>query len=535
MFDSSTVFLVVLNFKPMRTVTVGQLHELGACHVLSAANASEALNLLKNEPVDIVLSDWNMPGMSGLDLLKTMRGDPQLSHLPFVMITGEADDMHARDAIDNGVTSLLIKPYTLSRLGTSIEKAFACRPRRYASRSLDARKWVEPVAVAPQAEIPSMAATATEDVQEKADHNARATILIVDDISDNLMLLASLFKDEYRVRVAQNGEKALAICHSETPPDLVLLDVMMPGMSGFEVIAKMREHPASEGIPVVFVTAMSTDVAHATGLELGAVDYVTKPLDPVALKLRVRNFMRYFTLHKQLQTKYDDMLEMAQLREDVEHITHHDLRGPLVGLVGMLQSLIEEGASMNPRQMEQLHVAEKAAMDVLNTVNLSSELMRIETGRFKLDPQPIKIGLLLSRILEGLKAAYSWKLLAVSVHTESSANNLADQALGDVNLCYSMLNSLLKNACEVAPDGGQVTVTLRNRDVLTIAIENTGTVPKALRPRFFDKFAASGKADELGLGAYSAKLLARAQNGDIALQVSDVLNRTTVTVTLPNH
>ena len=533
MFDFNTVFLVVDDFDPMRTVTIGQLHDLGANHVLSAANASEALNLLKSERVDIVLSDWNMPGMSGLELLKTVRRNPQLSHLPFILITGEADDMYAREAIDHGVTSLLIKPYTLSRLGNSIEKALACRPRRYASRSIDARQWEAPVV--PQAAMPSRAQTVPEDIPVKTDDSARSTLLIVDDVADNLMLLASLFKDEYRVRVAQNGEKALAICRSESPPDLVLLDIMMPGMSGFEVLTKMREHPASECIPVIFVTAMSTDVARGTGLELGAVDYVTKPLDPVALKLRVRNFMRYFSLHKQLQTQYDDLLEMAQMREDIEHITGHDLRRPLAGVVGLLQSLIEEGASMDPRQRERLRIAEKAAMDVLNTVNLSSELLRIETGKFKLDPKPIHVGILISRVLEVLTNVYSWKRLAISVLEDGPATPWTGQALGDDTLCYSMLNNLLKSACETAPDGGQITITLRSREAFTVAIESTGTVPADMRPRFFDKFLPGAKADGLGLGNYSAKLLAQAQNGDIDLDVSDERNQTTVTVTLPNH
>jgi K+-sensing histidine kinase KdpD len=136
---------------------------------------------------------------------------------------------------------------------------------------------------------------------------------------------------------------------------------------------------------------------------------------------------------------------------------------------------------------------------------------------------------------DGIPAPKLHMVGTVSGLGASPANNWMDQALGDAPLCCSMLNNLLKNACEAASAGGQVTVTLRSRDALTIAIENTGAVPEDMRPRFFDKFVASGKADGLGLGIYSSKLLARAQNGDIALKVSDAHNRTTVTVTLPNH
>lgn len=535
MFDPRTVFLVVDGSEPMRTVTISQLRDLGAHHVLSAANGLEALRLLESERVDFVLSEWNTPVMSGLDLLKIMRANPKMTHLPFLMITQEAQDGFVPEAIATGVTGLLIKPYTLNRLAASIEKALSSRSR-HASRSVDMWPGVPPASACAEDFVPTeVAATVPLSANAVASESVRPTILIVDDTPDNLMLLSSIFKDEYRVRLAPNGEKALAICHSGSPPDLVLLDVMMPNMNGFEVIAKMREHPASEPIPVIFVTAMADDMVRSKGLELGAVDYVTKPVDPASLKLRVRNFMRYVTLHKQLQTQYDEMVEMAQLRQDVEHITQHDLRSPLSSVVGLLQLLIKQGSSMTPKQFAQLRMVEKASVDVLNMVTLSSELLKIETGRFKLEAKPIAISALLGRIIDVLKTVYSWKQLVISVHDDVPASDSMPEALGETALCYSMLNNLLKNAFEAAPDGSAVTVSLYSGDVLRIAIENAGVVPLDIRESFFEKFVTSGKDKGLGLGTYSARLLARAQNGDIALKVCDAENRTTVTVTLPNH
>jgi CheY-like chemotaxis protein len=532
MIDPHTVFLVVDGSERMRTVTISQLRALGATHVLSAANGLEALRELKSQRVDLVLSDWNMPVMSGLDLLKIMRANPKMTHLPFLMITREMQDSYVREAIATGVTSLLIKPYTLNRLAVSIEKALCSRPRQ-ASCSADCRPGVPPASACAEDFMPTeFTMTVPHSEDAVASQSVRPTLLIVDDTPDNLMLLSSIFKDEYRVRLAQNGEKALAICHSESPPDLVLLDVMMPSMNGFEVIAKMREHPASEFIPVIFVTAMVDDMARSKGLELGAVDYVTKPVDPATLKLRVRNFMRYVTLHKQLQTQYDDMVEMAQLRQDVEHITQHDLIGPLSSVVGLLQLLIKQGSSMTPTQLTQLRTVEMASVDVLNMVTLSSELLKIETGRFKLEAKPIAIGALLGRIIDVLKTAYSWKQLVISVYDDVCESG---QALGEATLCYSMLNNLLKNACEAAPDGSAVTVSLCSGDALSISIENVGVVPPDIRESFFEKFVTSGKDKGMGLGTYSARLLARAQNGDISLKVCDADNLTTVTVMLPNH
>ena len=321
MIDKHTVFLVVNNFEPIRQITSGQLRSMGANVILTASNGAKALHILQNQRVDIVLSEWNMPDMSGLELLKAVRADEKLSRLPFIMIIYDAERQRIKEAIANGVNDLLVNPYTTSRLAKRVEKALAFRPRSSS-----------PVctAQAPNCEIqaaPSVAAV--EPIAHVVPEPERPTILIVDDIADNLMLLSNLFKDEYRVRIAQTGEKALAICQSNKPPDLVLLDIMMPDMDGFEVAVHMREHPTSETIPVIFVTGMTGDEARLKGLELGAVDFVTKPVDPDMLKPRVRNFMRYVELHKQLQAEYDAMLELERLREHVELISLDDMKGPL--------------------------------------------------------------------------------------------------------------------------------------------------------------------------------------------------------------
>lgn len=521
----------------MRTVTIAQLRALGASHVLPADDGLEALRVLKTKQVDIVLSNWDIPVMSGLDLLKIVRSNPKTRHLPFIMITGEVQDTCAREAIAAGVSSLLIKPYTLNRLFTTIQKALSSRPRQ-PSRSIDARPWGPPAAIHAQAAMPAESAPSVpqrKGAVASETESVRPTILIVDDTPDNLMLLSGIFKDEYRVRLAPNGQKALAICQSDSPPDLVLLDVMMPSMDGFEVIAQMRAHPTSELIPVIFVTAMADSLARSKGLELGAVDYVTKPVDPPTLKLRVRNFMRYVTLHKQLQAKYDDMLEMAQLREDMEQIVQHDLRSPLSGIVSLLQQIIEQGSSINPGLLEQLGIVEKASMDVLNMVNLSCELLKIETGRFTLEARPVNIGALLSRIIEGLATDYGSKRLLILVHDAVSESGSVPLALGDPTLCYSMLNNLLKNACEAAPEDSSVTVSLRGGDVLSIAIDNVGVVPADIRESYFEKFVSGDQDKRVDLGAYAARVLAQAQKGDVCLKVSDAANRTTVTVTLPRH
>lgn len=116
----------------------------------------------------------------------------------------------------------------------------------------------------------------------------KATILVVDDTPDNLALMSGLLKDLYRVKIANNGEKALKIAATLPPPDLILLDIMMPGMDGYEVCSRLKANPQTQPIPVIFLTAKSAVEDERQGLELGAEDYITKPVSPPILMARVK-------------------------------------------------------------------------------------------------------------------------------------------------------------------------------------------------------------------------------------------------------
>ncbi len=120
----------------------------------------------------------------------------------------------------------------------------------------------------------------------------RETVLIVDDERFNINVLVDLLSSDYRTMVAKNGEQALRRAQSAEPPDLILLDIMMPGMDGYEVCRHLKADPLTADIPVIFVTAMDKSVDEEKGLELGAIDYITKPLSLPLVKLRVRNHLK---------------------------------------------------------------------------------------------------------------------------------------------------------------------------------------------------------------------------------------------------
>jgi len=130
---------------------------------------------------------------------------------------------------------------------------------------------------------------------------AKQSILVVDDTPENIDLLNELLRDEYHVRVATSGERALKIAYSDEPPDLILLDIMMPGLSGLEICRRLKSNPDRRRIPVIFVTAMSSIEDEERGLELGAVDYITKPISPPIVKARVRTHLALYDQSRELE------------------------------------------------------------------------------------------------------------------------------------------------------------------------------------------------------------------------------------------
>lgn len=122
--------------------------------------------------------------------------------------------------------------------------------------------------------------------------SGKCTVLVVDDTPDNLSLMSNLLRTDYKVKLATSGERALQIVAGESKPDLILLDIMMPEMDGYEVLRRLQFNPDTEDIPVIFLTAMSASEDESVGLELGAVDYITKPINPAIVMARVRNHLQ---------------------------------------------------------------------------------------------------------------------------------------------------------------------------------------------------------------------------------------------------
>jgi len=140
---------------------------------------------------------------------------------------------------------------------------------------------------------------------------SKPTILIVDDMAANITILSDLLKDDYKIKVAKNGQKALEIAKGNEKPDLILLDIEMPEMGGYEVCKELKNSPSTNNIPVIFVTARNDVKDEEYGLNLGAVDYISKPFHPTIVKIRVKN-------HIALKLKSDWLEDLSR----IDGLTH---------------------------------------------------------------------------------------------------------------------------------------------------------------------------------------------------------------------
>ena len=183
------------------------------------------------------------------------------------------------------------------------------------------------------------------------DFTDRATILVVDDTPDNLQLMSGLLKDKYRVQVANSGERALKIAQGEHPPDLVLLDIMMPGMDGYEVCRRLIADPKTRDIPIIFLTAKATIADEEMGFELGASDYITKPISPPITLARIRAQLMIKASKDFLKDK-SAFLEAEVARRTVENAAIQEVTIQALASLALLADTRENIAGNHVRRMQ---------------------------------------------------------------------------------------------------------------------------------------------------------------------------------------
>nr|CRH06410.1 Putative two-component hybrid sensor and regulator [Candidatus Magnetococcus massalia] len=352
-------------------------------------------------------------------------------------------------------------------------------------------------------------------------------IMIVDDEPLNINYLNEILKHDYRVKVATNGWEALKRAKSDPRPDLILLDVQMVEIDGYEVCRRLKQDPTTQQIPIIFITSMTEEEDEEKGLSLGAVDYILKPLRPSIILARIKTHLGLKHAHEALALRNRDLENLLIMRETIENISRHDLKAPLNGILGATQVLMEEDY-LRPEDRELVAMQERAGYKMLELINRSLDMMKMEQGKYKVDAEPVDILKLLRHICTEVPDSFFQFL----VDGLPAAPEEPFFVLGEELLCYSMLSNLIKNAAEASPKNRMITISINRSECGVVKIHNHGMVPHDIREQFFDKYVTSGKKSGSGLGNYSARLIAETLGGEIRMETSSEMG-TTLTLLLP--
>ncbi len=361
-----------------------------------------------------------------------------------------------------------------------------------------------------------------------------ADIIIVDDTPENLTVLRDLLTREgYRVRPVLQGEMALRIARKE-PPDLILLDVLMPGLNGYETCERLKADPLTADCPVLFISALDGTSDKVRGFQAGGLDYITKPFRQEEVLARVRTHLALRTAQKMLKAQNAALVAAANLQADVERILRHDLRGPLANIIAFSELIAQESGAATQTK-ENAQIISGAAYSALSMVHGSFDLLRMERGSYQLQAETFAVRDLLQQIFREMSAVARQKSISLRISDESGADEPGFLIAGERLLTRSLFYNLLKNAIEASPVAGEVHVSLACRAaerMVEVRLHNFGEVPETLRENFFEKYATANKLGGSGLGTYSARLMALTQGGSISLDASTP-GQTILAVILP--
>lgn len=364
-------------------------------------------------------------------------------------------------------------------------------------------------------------------------------ILVVDDLPDNCFLIQALLQEEgYQIDTVNSGSDALAYVEA-SPPDLLLLDVMMPGMDGYEVTRRIRRNENLPFMPILLITAHDQPSV-AQGLDIGADEFIRKPVEVDELVARVRSLLR-------LKHSVDERDQIARQREDFVSRLTHDLRTPLVAADRML-NLFQQGAlgDLTPAMQEAVVTMIRSNDNLLTMVNMLLEVYRYEAGRKTLNFAPVNLVELVQEVIEELQPIASDKGLALRFEPVNSLDNpSAKLVTGDRIELRRVVTNLLGNAIKFT-DSGYVSVRLssgtspipgvkdHSLPVIILEIEDTGPgISPTELPKLFESFmTGSHRRSGSGLGLQLSRRIVEAHQGRIDVK-SELGKGSIFTVQLP--
>ena len=292
----------------------------------------------------------------------------------------------------------------------------------------------------------------------------RLKILIVDDVTRNIQIISTILKQEgYKISFARSGESALELLQNKTF-DLILLDIMMPGIDGYETCRRLKNDPETSELPVIFLTGKADSDSIVKGFDLGAVDYITKPFRASELLARVKT-------HLQLKVAQEKLQEANATKDRFFSIIAHDLKGPFNSLLGYTDVLMNYWDSYpDEKRKKFVKTIHQQSDRLFRMLENLLDWSRIQLGKIEQRPEKIKLHLLTGSDLLLLKPQAEKKKIELHHDVPKSA-----LAYGDRNMISTVTRNLLSNAIKFTHPGGQIRITGReDGDFHEITVSDNG-------------------------------------------------------------
>lgn len=365
----------------------------------------------------------------------------------------------------------------------------------------------------------------------------KARVLVVDDVTANIEILREVLSPKYSVSFALNGFDAIELASSQPQPDLILLDIMMPGIDGYKVCKILKGKEDVQRIPIIFVTSMAEAQSEEKGFRLGAVDYITKPFNPAVVLARVRTHIALYNQTRLLQDLVRERTEeLEKAKVDAEkankaksnflaNITH-ELRTPLNGILGMTQILMDSGPSAE--QKEFLQYAHTASIRLLDMVNDLLSISRAEAGKIDITPSDFNV----RESLEGVLSHYEKRAAEKGLDFSFFINeDLPEILIADITKIRQVMINLLNNAIQFTHKGSislsVSSINDKSDEVnLYFSVADTGDgIPEKEQENVFEPFTIgenymTKKYGGAGLGLAISKRLVDHMHGNIWLDSS---------------
>jgi signal transduction histidine kinase len=362
------------------------------------------------------------------------------------------------------------------------------------------------------------------------------SIMVVDDTPANLLLLTGMLKERgYKVRPVANGEFAFQTAKHD-PPDLILLDILMPEMNGYEMCERLKADEQLAKIPVIFISALDETMDKVKAFKVGGVDYVTKPFQFEEVEARVATHLELRRQKFLLQESYDRLRELEALRDDLVHMIVHDMRTPLTAIYGFLRTLeMLEGENLSAQGREFVGTALASTQQLVEMVSSLLDISKMEAGEMTLNLTPCELRTIAGEALAKVESLKGGRELMLSGADEPVT------AMADAELIARVFQNLLGNALQFTPDDGRVTVSIdTSADAIRVLVQDTGPgIPAQYRERIFEKFfQVENRSNTLeyttGFGLTFCKLAIEAHGGHVGVD-SEEGRGSTFWFTLPRR